>query len=72
MSIYYAVHIQVEEGGFRKGWEISTKKLRTTMLELGDLGDLGHLKPHGSRPQDRPISDLVPWTLVTVAPSTAC
>lgn len=41
------------------------------MLGLGDLGDLDHLKPHGSRPEDRPISDLVPWTLDTVAPSTA-
>jgi hypothetical protein len=40
------------------------------MFELGDLGDLGPLKLHGSRPEDRPISDLAPWTLDTVALST--
>lgn len=37
------------------------------VTELGDLGDLGLLKPHGSGPDDRPISDLVPQILDTSA-----
>lgn len=66
------VNIQEEEGDARKGCEISTKKRvksrQCSSLVILAIGAI--LKPHGSR-QDRPLADLVPWTLDTVAPSTA-